>query len=133
VEERRQNLYICTQKTPWNAKMPILAQRITTRVSILLLPPPPPLLLQQTVEVKRLELRRRRGSCQGSSTDWPQKKRDKGLGAFPPGKENGCLQRSVRNNVQLCRQDQNKYQKEEEIRLLAERRKLHTCLPVASM
>jgi hypothetical protein len=131
VEERRQNQYICTQKTPWNAKMPILAQRIPTRVSILLLPPP--LLLQQRVEAKRSELRRRRGSCQGSSTDWPQKKRDKGLGAFPPGKENGCLQRSVRNNVQLCRQDQNKHQKEEEIRLLAERRKFHTCLPVASM
>ncbi len=131
MEERRQNQYICTQKTPWNAKMPILAQRIPTRVSILLLPPP--LLLQQRVEAKRSELRRRRGSCQGSSTDWPQKKRDKGLGAFPPGKENGCLQRSVRNNVQLCRQDQNKHQKEEEIRLLAERRKFHTCLPVASM
>jgi hypothetical protein len=112
VEERRQNQYICTQKTPWNAKIPILDQRIPTRVSILLLPPPPPpLLLQQTVEAKRSELRRRRGSCQASSTNWPQKKRDEGLGAFPPGKENGCLQRSVRNNVQLRRQDQNKHKK----------------------
>jgi hypothetical protein len=107
---------------------------IPTRVSILLLPPPPPpLLLQQTVEAKRSDFRRRRGSCQGSSTDWPQKKREKGLGAFPPGKENGWLQRSVRKNVQLCRQDQNKHQKEEEICLPSERRKFHTCLPVASM